>query len=67
MAINALAATVWAAVFVTLGFVFGEGIEAVFGRIRDVSHVLLPVFAMLILIGVAAHFWRRRRGVTAAD
>lgn len=67
MAINALAAVVWATVFVTLGYLFGEGIEAAFGRVRDVGHVLLPVLAVLLLVGLAAHFRHRRREVTARD
>lgn len=67
MAINALAAVVWATVFVTLGYLFGEGIEAAFGRVRDVGHVLLPVLAVRLLVGLAAHFRHRRREVTAKD
>lgn len=67
MAINALAAMVWATVFVTLGYLFGQGIEAAFGRVRDVGHVLLPVLAVLLLVGLAAHFRHRRREVTAKD
>ena len=44
-----------------------EGIEAAFGRVRDVGHVLLPVLAVLLLVGLAAHFRHRRREVTAKD
>lgn len=51
----------------TLGYLFGQGIEAAFGRVRDVGHVLLPVLAVLLLVGLAAHFRHRRREVTAKD
>ncbi|HEX7882862.1 MAG TPA: hypothetical protein VF499_09000, partial [Afipia sp.] len=67
MAINALAAVVWATVFVTLGYLFGQGIEAAFGRVRDVGHVLVPVLAVLLLVGLVAHLRHRRREVTARD
>ena len=50
-----------------LGYLFGQGIEAAFGRVRDVGHVLLPVLAVLLLVGLAAHFRHRRREVTAKD
>jgi membrane protein DedA with SNARE-associated domain len=67
MAINALAAMVWATVFVTLGYLFGQGIEAAFGRVRDVGHVLVPALAVLLLVGLVAHLRHRRREVTARD
>lgn len=58
---------VWATVFVTLGYLFGQGIQAAFGRIRDVGHFMLPVPAVLLLVDLTAHLWCRRREVTAED
>lgn len=61
VAINALAALVWSAVFVTLGYVSGHAIEAAFGRIRPFAHVLIPVALAALALGFAARAWLHRR------
>lgn len=62
---NAAAALVWGTVFVTLGYLFGKGIETLFGRIRDAGHVVLPVLGAMAVVGGVA--WLVRRRIKAAD
>ncbi len=66
--INAIAALLWGAIFVTLGYAFGQGIEAMFGKVSSIEHVLLPVAALLIGAGVVRHLVSKRRsGIEPAD
>lgn len=53
--LNALAAVVWGWLFVTLGYWFGTGIEAAFGRLHVVKHLVL----VLVLAGGAAFLYHR--------
>ena len=53
--LNALAALVWGCLFVTLGYWFGTGIEAAFGRLHVVKHLA----AVLLLAGGAAFLLHR--------
>lgn len=48
MAINAAAALLWGTCFVTLGYLFGQGIEAMFGRVHSVEKLLIPLAALAI-------------------
>ena len=64
LVINALAALVWSAVFVSLGYVSGQAIEAAFGRVRSFAHVLIPVVVIAIGLGLAARALLRRRGTS---
>lgn len=64
--INALAALVWATVFISLGYLFGQAIEAMFGRVRAVEHILLPLVAIALICGLAIHLIRSRREARAA-
>ncbi|BBC71811.1 membrane protein [Altererythrobacter sp. B11] len=48
MAINAAAALLWGTCFVSLGYLFGQGIEAMFGRVRSVETLLAPLAAIAI-------------------
>jgi membrane protein DedA with SNARE-associated domain len=65
LALNAPAAVVWAGLFTSLGYFFGHGIEAFFGRLHGVGH-LLAVATGVGLIAVAAllivRLSNRRRG-----
>lgn len=47
MAINAAAALLWGTCFVTLGYLFGHGIEAMFGRVRSLEMLLVPLAALV--------------------
>lgn len=67
MAINAVAAAVWGTVFVSLGYLFGQGIEAAFGRVKEVGLVLLPAFVVVALIGALVRVYRSRKAIKAAD
>jgi membrane protein DedA with SNARE-associated domain len=62
-AINAMAAIVWAALFTGIGFVFADGIEEVFGKIKSIEHVVIGIGAVAALIFGAVQLirWRRRR------
>lgn len=64
--INAVAALVWATIFIGLGFLFGQAIEAMFGRVRAVEHVLIPLAAVAIIAGLAIHIIHGRREARAA-
>ncbi|MBF7013730.1 DedA family protein [Novosphingobium sp. HR1a] len=59
--INACAAILWGTVFVSAGYFFGSAIEAVFGKIRSVVHVVLPLVAVAVVIGVAGLLIRQRK------
>ncbi|MDY8107885.1 DedA family protein [Fulvimarina sp. 2208YS6-2-32] len=61
LAINLVAALVWGAAFVSVGYLFGEAIEAAFGRIRSVEHVVLAVLAACAAAGGLVFLVRRRR------
>ena len=61
VAINAVAALVWSAVFVTLGYVSGQAIEAAFGRVKPFTHVLIPAAVVFVLLAAATHAYLRRR------
>ena len=61
MAINAAAALLWGAIFVTLGYFFGQAIEAMFGRVHLVG-ILLAGLAALAIGGyfvrhIVVHRW----------
>ncbi len=63
VALNGLAALVWTGLFVGAGFVFGQGVEAAFGRIEPLERLLAP--ALGGLLAASAVVWairRRRRG-----
>lgn len=64
MIVNALAAIVWAALFVSLGMFFGTAIESAFGKVRSIGHILLPVaaaLAVLALVVMGIRRWRSSR------
>ncbi|EJL31855.1 DedA family protein [Novosphingobium sp. AP12] len=46
MALNLVAAAIWGPLFTALGYIFGQGVEAVFGRLRSVEHVVLAGLAL---------------------
>ena len=61
LALNLLAAIVWSAAVTMIGYVFGQGIELTFGRLKRIEHVGAAV-AVLILITLAIA-WIVRRGM----
>lgn len=61
MAINAAAALLWGTCFVTLGYVFGQAIEAIFGRVQSVELLLVPLAAVIIGGSVVRYIMVQRR------
>ena len=60
--LNLVGALIWATVFVGLGYVFGTGIENLFGRLPVHIH-LTAVVACAVALLVGAWLWRRfKRG-----
>lgn len=61
--VNAMAAVLWAAVFISLGYAFGQGLEAAFGRLKPFEHLLM-VLLVVGMTGLAVRqmfLWMRRR------
>lgn len=66
--LNLIAAGIWGTLFTSLGYVFGNAVEALFGRLRSVEHVAF-VGIGLVLAGfavVAAWRWWMARRLAAA-
>ena len=61
MAVNAASALLWGTMFVCAGALFGHAIEAAFGRIRPLEHVLIPAAVIILLLAVGLRWWRRRQ------
>ena len=64
LAINAVAAAVWGALFTSLGYVFGTGIAELLGRYRPHGRQWLWVAGAAVLLGggfAAFRWWRSRR------
>ncbi|MGO8919571.1 MAG: DedA family protein [Stellaceae bacterium] len=67
LALNFLAAFLWAAVFVGGGYFCGRALERMLGEIADeFSMIALAVFIVGIIAAVILHQWRRRRRRSAA-
>lgn len=58
--LNALAALLWATIFVTLGYWFGLGLEAAFGRFRAIEHLLLIGLGAAAAVALLGWLVRRR-------
>ena len=52
-ALNVVAALVWAAIFVGIGYFFGETVEALFGRFGAMESILMVVTVAILLAGGA--------------
>jgi membrane protein DedA with SNARE-associated domain len=59
-ALNIIAAIVWAALFTGIGYVFADGIERFFGKMKSVEHVAIAALAVAAIFGGAIHLARRR-------
>jgi len=60
--VNMVSAFVWGLAFVSLGYASGHAIEALFGRIHSIEHLLAVVAMTICVVVLARHFLRRRRG-----
>jgi membrane protein DedA with SNARE-associated domain len=61
--LNAIAACIWGPLFTALGYAFGDGVEAVFGRFRSMSHLVflaLGMVALIYLVVLIVRWWRGR-------
>jgi membrane protein DedA with SNARE-associated domain len=58
--LNLVAAIVWSIAATAIGYVFGHGIEMIFGRLRHIEHVAGAVGALIVLALAATWFVRRR-------
>jgi membrane protein DedA with SNARE-associated domain len=58
--LNLLAAIVWSIAATTIGYVFGHGIETIFGRLRHIEHVAVAMGALIAIALVTTWFVRRR-------
>lgn len=58
--LNLLAATVWAVGATAIGYVFGHGIEMIFGRLRRIEHVAGAAGALIVIALATVWFVRRR-------
>ena len=67
LAVNAAAAIVWGTTFTVAGYLFGDGIERLFGRFRPHGHQWLWLAGGCVVIGlvVAAVYRWRGRGASA--
>jgi membrane protein DedA with SNARE-associated domain len=59
--LNLVAACIWGPLFTALGYVFGNGVEMLFGRFRSVEYVIIAVAAFALIVYVAVLLVRRRR------
>lgn len=58
--LNAIAAFIWAATMVGLGFAFGRTIEATLGHFHNVEHILIAMIAVGIVSYAGLTFLHRR-------
>jgi membrane protein DedA with SNARE-associated domain len=60
--LNLLAAALWAATFVTAGYLGGHALGRMLGEIAErASESLLIIFALILIAGHFVHRWHRRR------
>lgn len=65
---NAVGALIWATIFITLGWMFGQAAEKVLTQINHWGHYVFYVGAIIILlVGFVLWLVNRRRAVRAAD
>ena len=61
--LNAIAALIWGILITAIGFLFGEAVHALFGRMRLHEHLLIAVAAVALLgpaLWLIARHWRRQ-------
>ena len=67
MLYNAIGAVIWAVIFVSLGWVFGQAAERVLTQINALGHELFYVGgAVILVVGVSIWLWNRRRSARLA-
>ena len=66
LAVNAVAAVIWASTFTVVGYVFGREAEKMLGRIEPSPTTIAIGAALVVVVGVAIHYgvkWWRGRDV----
>lgn len=58
--LNFIAAVVWAVLITTIGYLFGNAVEMLFGRFRLHIHLLISVAAIAIVVAALAYLIRKR-------
>ena len=61
LVLNAIAAAIWAVCFSLVGYVFGETIESMLGRLHGVETKLAVAAAIGIAVWLAYRLYARRR------
>ncbi len=61
LAFNALGAALWVGTWVTLGYLAGNHIDAIYHDITRYSYYLLIALAVVLAAYIARHILRRRR------
>jgi membrane protein DedA with SNARE-associated domain len=60
--LNAIAATVWAAVILSLGYAFGTALEVMLGNVARIEwKILVALLGLAVVFGTTRHLMRRRQ------
>ena len=64
--LNFIAAVVWAVLITTIGYLFGNTVEMLFGRLKLHLHMLIAIAAIAVILAALAYVIRRQmRGGSA--
>ncbi|GGF77523.1 DedA family protein [Rhizobium wenxiniae] len=64
--LNFIAAVVWAVLITTIGYLFGNAVEMLFGRLKLHLHMLIAIAAIAVILAALAYLIRRQmRGGSA--
>lgn len=64
--LNFIAAVVWAVLITTIGYLFGNAVEILFGRLKLHLHMLIAIAAIAVILAALAYLIRRQmRGGSA--
>lgn len=58
--LNFIAAVVWGFLITAIGYLFGNAVEAMFGRLRLHVHLIIAIAAIVIMVGALGWFIRKR-------
>jgi membrane protein DedA with SNARE-associated domain len=56
----AISASIWAVIWVSMGFALGHTIERLFGEFERIEHVLIPPLIVVAILWIGVGLWRRR-------
>jgi membrane protein DedA with SNARE-associated domain len=57
---NFIAAVVWAVLITTVGYLFGNAVEMLFGRLKLHLHLLIAIAAIAVIVAALAYLIRRQ-------